>query len=378
MPKLEDLDKLLENIELSIRGIRQHLGLFDLSNNITPNLSNDLTKIKKILTDEATNKQEDLKDLKEESKLSVSEQKPEQESAIDQINDPVPKPTQASKEIIRTNLPKNTIASSLPEDMLGPTPDITDENWPEAIDSDMIVNDDDVVEQQFRALQIVNHIREEVTDKKVLDFGCGSGCTAKEYADLSNLAVGYDVVEHNMWDESDHENLILTTDYDKVVANGPYDLIILFDVIDHIVGEDPSNIMKMVSSLLSDEGTVFIRTHPWTSRTGGHAYKSINKAYLHLILTPNEMAKLGISIEPNLKLSRPMAVYESLFTTYNLKVIDKKAKSSPIESYFNDNLIDRIKKINWCGKIETETAVKIMGNHFVDYKLKHIHQEGEE
>ena len=251
-------------------------------------------------------------------------------------------------------------------------PNFKSKEWPEAIDKDMIINDDDLSEQKFRALQIVNHIPVSVQGLKVLDFGCGNGLTASEYASLADLAVGYDVKANNIWDECNDDKLILTTDYDEVIKNGSYDLIVMFDVLDHIVGEDPSTIVRMAASLLSDTGTIFVRTHPWSSRTGGHIYNQHNKAFLHLALTPNEMAKYDIDIEPNLKLVRPMAVYESWFSKNNLKIVSKKAKSTPIDPFFNDEIMDRIIKINWGGKVDVDTAKKIMSNHFIDYQLQHI------
>lgn len=264
----------------------------------------------------------------------------------------------------------NLSAFSVSASELGPMPDYKSADWPEAIDPKMIIKKDNKAEQKFRALQIINHIREPLKDKKVLDFGCGNGYVAAEASHTAQLSVGYDIQEDSMWADHKSDNLKLTTSLDTVKENGPYDLIIMYDVLDHIVAAAPTDVVKSASELLSEQGVLFIRTHPWTSRTGGHIYEQYNKAYIHLIMTPDEMAKEGIEIEPNSKIIRPMAAYELWFSEANLSVVDRKSKTNLVENHFVDSIMDRIVKINWGNKIDNDTARKIMGNHFIDYKLK--------
>ena len=260
-------------------------------------------------------------------------------------------------------------ASSLPAKDLGPIPDYQSSDWPAAVDEDMIIKKTNAAEQMFRALQIINHIKEPLNNKRVLDYGCGNGLVAAEAAHTAQIAIGYDIKEDDIWSAKDMPNLICTTDADLVAQNAPYDVIIFYDVLDHIVGQQPSDVIKHASNLLADGGIIYVRTHPWTSRTGGHVYESINKAYLHLAITPDEMAQNGIEIEPNQKIIRPMAAYELWFKDAGLSISEKKTKAMQVEHFFSDSIIDRINKINWGGKLDNDTIRKIMANHFIDYKL---------
>jgi 2-polyprenyl-3-methyl-5-hydroxy-6-metoxy-1,4-benzoquinol methylase len=272
------------------------------------------------------------------------------------------------KKIVNKN--SKLFSTSLSTSELGPAPKI-DSEWPAAVDQKMIVSAESESDKQFRALQVANLIKVPMKDRVILDVGCGESHNASEIANTALKVVGYDVKRHPRWDTVNKKNLILVTDRNLVVDHGPYDLIILYDVLDHIVNEDPSELCKWVHSLLSKDGTVFVRTHPWTSRTGGHHYGSMNKAFLHLVLTPDEAVQAGIKIqEPNLRVVRPMAAYEQWFKEAGLTILDKKVKSSEVEPFFDDSIISRIVKINWSGGIDNNTARKILSNHFIDYTLK--------
>jgi len=278
----------------------------------------------------------------------------------------------------------NLSAFSVSSAQLGPIPDYTSAEWPEAIDEAMIIDKNSKAEQKYRALQIINHIKETVRNKKILDFGCGNGYVAAEAAFTARLVVGYDVRKDPMWDNHGYlpdiassgrltnqpYTLDLTTDINKLKEHAPFDLIILYDVLDHVVASTPLEVIKTVRSLLADDGCIFIRTHPWTSRTGGHIYEQYNKAYLHLALTPDEMVKVGIDVDANSKIVRPIAAYELWFKEAGLTVTDRKAKTNMVEPFFDGSLLDRIIKINWGNKIDRDTARKIMSNHLIDYKLK--------
>lgn len=261
-------------------------------------------------------------------------------------------------------------SNSLPASDLGPMPSITD-TWPMAVDQKMIVSAESESDKQFRALQVSNLIRIPMTNKVVLDFGCGEGHNPSEMANIALKVIGFDIKKHEKWSKIEKNNLIFTDDVRNVDDHGPYDLIVLYDVIDHIVGEDPQELLKRLRNLLAKDGRMFMRAHPWTSRTGGHYYESMNKAFIHLVITPDEAIKSGIKInEPNLKVARPMAAYEQWFKEAGLEVVEKRVKTTEVESFFDGPVMDRIIKINWGGGIDSNTARKIMSNHFIDYVLK--------
>lgn len=235
----------------------------------------------------------------------------------------------------------------------------------------MIISGEGEAEKQFRALQIVSLIKLPMQGKVILDCGCGEGYNANEMANSAVKVVGYDPKEDPHWAGRSKDNLVLTSNKQSVADHAPYDLIVLYDVIDHLVGEDPEVTLKWLTGMLSENGMMFVRAHPWTGRTGGHVYESANKAFIHLAMTPDELASAGLKVkEPNLRVVRPMAAYEHWFQDAGLEVEDKRVKTTEVEEFFSGPIMDRIIKINWGGKLEPDVARKILANHFIDYLLR--------
>jgi SAM-dependent methyltransferase len=266
---------------------------------------------------------------------------------------------------------KIQVAESLPANLLGPLPDYEGDDWPQAASPYMIVSNKGEAEKQFRALQIVGLIGIPFADKNVLDIGCGEGHIAKEIASQAATVIAYDPRPHSGWDELSNSVLKFTDQKSQVTAGGPYNSIILYDVLDHLEREDPVSFMAWVGSLLAPEGQIFVRAHPWTSRHGSHLYEAgPNRAFLHLALTPDELASAGLELPwPNLRIVRPMAAYEHIFREAGLKVLERNGHTEPVEPYFSGSVLDRILKVTWRGAVEPEAALKIMQMNFVDYHL---------
>jgi len=144
-------------------------------------------------------------------------------------------------------------------------------------------------------------------------------------------------------------------------------LILGYDVIDHIEGQDLESVFLFIRSVLSSKGRAFIRCHPWTSKHGSHLYNKLNKAYAHLVLTPDELAQRGYIAEYNMKIVRPLACYDSLLTKSGLNIISMKGHVDTIDSFFDGPLLDRINKVAYQGKADRDTILKIMGLQFIDY-----------
>jgi 2-polyprenyl-3-methyl-5-hydroxy-6-metoxy-1,4-benzoquinol methylase len=211
--------------------------------------------------------------------------------------------------------------------------------------------------------------------KTVLDCGCGEGYNAREMTNSAAKVVGYDIKEDPNWPGRSKDNLILTTEKPMVTSSAPYDVVVLYDVLDHLQGEDPEAFMQWISSMVVSGGRIFTRTHPWTSKTGGHFYETANKAWLHLALTPDELAKAGLTTkEPNLRIIRPMAAYELWFKNAGLTVEDKQVKAEEVDEWFTRNehnsLLQRIIKVTWAGTVDETVARRIMSNQWIDYLLK--------
>ncbi len=257
------------------------------------------------------------------------------------------------------------IAESLPAHSLGPIPNINDSNWPEAVKASAIVKSE--MTKQFRAIQIMGLIDFDYENMTILDCGCGEGHLVKELASRAKKVVGYDIKACQNWINSKNVEFV----NDKEELKQQFDSIILFDVLDHLEQDSPINFMTWLNSLLLPNGVIFVRTHPWTSRHGAHTYETdVNKAYIHLALTLDELAQNNIEIKPALRIVKPMAAYEHIFKTAQLQIKNRKTQTEPVDSYFNHDLLDRIIKINWKGTVNPDEAIRIMSNQFIDYVLQ--------
>lgn len=265
---------------------------------------------------------------------------------------------------------KYAVASSLSADLLGPTPNVDSDAWPLAVPVHMIVNNDDPMIKQFRAIQVIGIMGVPLSGLRVLDFGCGDGYISQEMAATSDRVVGYDTKTHKYWSNHKAGNLTLTTDINEVTANAPYDLILGYDVFDHLENADLDNAVKFIHNSLTADGRAFFRFHPWTARHGSHLYDKLNKAFVHLVLTPDELAQRGLIPEYNVKIVRPVATYDSLITKNNFSILKRKGYTEEVESFFDDNLVERINKVCYRGKADKEAIKKIMGLQFIDYTVK--------
>ncbi len=229
---------------------------------------------------------------------------------------------------------------ALIKELLGkPQVDISDErlihlnkltnidSWPEAIDKSDIA--EDTVEHQIDRARIVldTILDESLEGKNFLDFGCGQGYFVREAASRGATAIGYDLIDHN-WG-SDY----FTTNLDSLKPNS-FDVILLYDVIDHIVDvPDPIVVMERIRSLLKKHGTVYVRCHPWTSKHATHLPKiGLNKAFIHLFMKWEELEALGYKQIPTRTETNPIAAYRYWFK--NFKILDERMHREPVSDFF--------------------------------------------
>jgi len=137
-------------------------------------------------------------------------------------------------------------------------------------------------------------------------------------------------------------------------CSNKYDLIILYDVIDHVEREE--EIIKLLNkckSILSCEGKIFLMCHPYISRLGTHLFE-VNKAYYHLFYDCLEQ-------KHTILLQNPLESYRNFVYNSFLAIEDECIYSEYIEDFFN--------KIS----IETDHKPILEKKHeiqFVTYVLK--------
>lgn len=238
------------------------------------------------------------------------------------------------------------------------------EKWPQAVPEDLICGDDEDQKLARAAGILSDFIKTNVTNKKLLDLGCGEGHVPYVAANLigSQIAVGYDT-QNQSWDKLEKiEGLIFTTDWKEVINKGPYDAILINDVIDHT----SENVLIKAREVLEDKGKIFIRFHPWASRHGNHLYKKLNRAYLHLVFTEDELYGMGLKSMPTNQWQNPLVVYHDLIKEANLKIMHEETVKHPIELFFTHEapVLRRIKE-----KFQNKFPRDIMELQFVDMIL---------
>ena len=249
--------------------------------------------------------------------------------------------------------------------------------WPNAVFEVQIADVNSEADKKERAEGIADIILPSLDNKKFLDFGCGEGHVAEYAAKNANLSIGYETEKNPNsqleWEEK-KENLLLTTDFENVKAEGPYDIILIYDVLDHAKEESMSEILERAKSVLSEDGIIHLRCHPWCGRHGGHAYRKINKAFVHLVLTEDELKEMGLDLEPNQKVFFPLDTYSKAIEEAGLvNSQEHEIDIQDVEPFFSNNPVVKERLLKLYGIREWGDSGRPafqMSQCFVDYVLK--------
>lgn len=223
---------------------------------------------------------------------------------------------------------------------------VNSDKWPVAVNPNLICDPNSTQDKEERARGIIElMIEQDLKDTKFLDYGCADGAVvnlSKEYE--TEASVGYDVTQQS-WIQ---KGTLLTTDWEQVKANGPYDIILLFDVIDHLKSESPTEVLSKIKEVLKDEGRIYMRCHPITSRHATHLYHELNKAYLHLVFTQEELKQLIPNShyeESNNGPVYPIMGYNKIIEDAGLKIVNRRDLTEKVENFFKiPKIADRIQK----------------------------------
>lgn len=230
-------------------------------------------------------------------------------------------------------------------------------DWPVAVNPILIADETSEADKMDRAEGILEHLADfNLKQMKFLDFGCGEGHTAKKAIEQAVLlSVGFDPKVNPMTDGK----LLLTTKFEDVISNSPYDFIILYDVLDHLDNETPESVLEKIKSVSKANTVIKLRCHPWISRHGAHQYKTTNKAFVHLVLP-------GMEPIHSLKINDPLRSYREWFNKAGFRIKKEEIVKESVESFFRLGMIKR-RILENQGMQENE-----LGNleiSFVDYEL---------
>ena len=201
------------------------------------------------------------------------------------------------------------------------------EDWPVAVDPETLE-----LSEEVRAEYILDFIvMEHLENTKFLQYECGTGHIINEASNRNvQLAMGYDTKQEREFYNS--PNTVFTCDFEEVKRHAPFDIVLLYDVLDH--ANNPEEILRKVKGLLSPKGRVFVRCHPWCSKHGGHLYDQINKAYLHLILNEVELTRMGYECKKTNKIYHPIQTYHRWFDSTGYNIFQEQPIISDPDSIF--------------------------------------------
>lgn len=243
-----------------------------------------------------------------------------------------------------------TLASMLGEDraeLVNLKNLLNSNDWPKAVDSSLICDRESEEDKIARAEGILELIIERnLQNKNFLDFGCGEGHVVFKALDQEPaITVGHDLKEYDTWKCFEkNEKMVFTTDIKEVEKHAPYDVVLLYDVLDHMESGQVE-ILRKVKELLADGGAIYVRFHPFISRHALHLYHDVNKAYVHLIFSDQELKDLGFEVEPNAKVIHPILEYGIWIKEAGLVTSHSNTLRERIEPFFYKNKLikDRIR-----------------------------------
>ena len=119
-----------------------------------------------------------------------------------------------------------------------------------------------------------------------------------------------------------------------------------------------------------------MRCHPWTSRHGTHLYKQLNKAYLHLVFSEDELYAMGLKETKATVFLEPLETYRKMISDAGLKILNEDHINHPVELFFTheEAILRRIKE-KWANSKNQAFATgkefprEMLEIQFVDFVL---------
>jgi len=243
---------------------------------------------------------------------------------------------------------------------------LNDSIWENAIELDLLCDPDSYQDLLKRSKNIFNTlISEDMTNKSFLDFGCGEGYMNEIVSKMGcSKNIGYDVKEYHNW--LNVHDVEFYTNF-KEIENNKFDIILVHDVVYHSQ-ESVDSILEKLNKVLNEDGKIFVRVHPFMSRHGGHLYNKMNKSYVHLIFTEEELDGLGLKLDKSIVQERyVIKSFREHVAKSNFKILEEDLQRQDVDRFFSSNILVKKRIMDfWGGNKFPELQLSL---DFVDFVL---------
>lgn len=149
-------------------------------------------------------------------------------------------------------------------------------NWPKSLDEGLILMKNE--EKLYKAQAIVELILEDdLANKRFLNIESERTFITSYANNTAKTSINFNATSEEWTLHTNNQIRIIA--YQEVKKYAPFDIVLLYDVLDHIT--KPTNLLNEVCSLTNFNSKIYIRTHPWNSRHATHDAR--NLAYIHLL-----------------------------------------------------------------------------------------------
>jgi len=249
---------------------------------------------------------------------------------------------------------------------------LKNDKFPVAIDPMFITDPNSESDKNTRVQAILDlWLQDSLEGKKILDFGCGEGHLVEEITKRGAKAFGYDIAKIPQ-----RQAGIFSNNWEEIVSNGPYDIIVFYDVLDHTENQMPPELLVMAKKVLAEKGTMRIRCHPWCSRHGTHLFHKQNKAFLHLLFSGEELRNAGITGPRTIRVIHPIATYQTWISKAGCRIVHNKVYRRDFEPMFRfdpyrSKILDNWQHSHIDASLRNRTGFPdyAMDQEFLDYTL---------
>ena len=110
------------------------------------------------------------------------------------------------------------------------------------------------------------------------------------------------------------------------------------DTVGYTAPAESADLIKRLLETVPGMGDqIYVRCHPISSRHATHLYKKINKAYIHLVFTDDELKQLGYENDIKQRTYFPQVDNNRWFGQAKLKAISHDCVRSDIDPFFKQN-----------------------------------------